>query len=101
MRKYSSLSSVLKLADKKRAFHRKSKPIYQYFLDKYLSLSKTSGRTGDADFHVDFIVHLASILRPKCYVELGVYECETFNRVSKFSEESYAVDINPVAGKLY
>ena len=51
MRKYSSLSSVLKLADKKRAFHRKSKPIYQYFLDKYLSLSKTSGRTGDADFH--------------------------------------------------
>ena len=100
MRKYLSLTSVLKLADKKRTFHRKFKSIYKYFLDKYFSLSKTSGRAGDADFHVDFIVHLSSILRPKCYVELGVYQCETFNRVSKFAKESYAVDINPDAGNF-
>lgn len=73
---------------------RKIRPICQKFLDLYFSAARSSGAVGDADFHVDFMVHIASVLRPKCYVELGVYQCETFNRVSRFAERSYAVDIN-------
>lgn len=69
-------------------------PLFQKVLDFYFDISKTSGEVGDADFHVDLVVHIASILRPKCYVELGVYKGETFNRVSKFADEAFAVDIN-------
>lgn len=76
-------------------FFRGLRPILQKLLDAYYRNSKSSGEVGDADFHVDLIVHLASILRPNCYVELGVYKGETFNRVSRFANKSYAVDINP------
>ena len=79
---------------------RKIKPKAQSILDVYLDNTRTTGEIGDADFHVDLIVHLASIIRPKCYVELGVYKCETFNRVSKFSECSFAVDVESRAGSF-
>lgn len=76
---------------------RRYKPNAQSMLDLYFQSTSTSGDVGDADFHVDMIVHLASVIRPTCYVELGVYECETFNRVSRFAETSYAVDIESKA----
>jgi len=78
---------------KKRIF-RKFKPFFQRLMDKYFYYNRTSGEVGDADFHVDLVVHLASILRPDVYVELGVHKGETFNRTRVFSKEGYAVDIN-------
>lgn len=45
------------------------------------------------NWHEDFIVHLASIFRPKTYVELGIYKCELFNRVLPYSEKLIGVDI--------
>jgi len=50
-------------------------------------------------WHEDFIVHLASIVRPRVYVELGIYHCALFNRIIPYAEELIGVDINPDAGR--
>lgn len=50
------------------------------------------------NWHEDFIVHLASLVRPKVYVELGLYQCALFNRVIPYSERLIGVDIRPEAG---
>jgi len=60
-----------------------------------IDLTKYKGLT----WHEDFIVHLASIIRPKVYVELGIYQCALFNRIIPYAEELIGVDINPEAGK--
>ncbi|MGC6516478.1 MAG: class I SAM-dependent methyltransferase [Candidatus Puniceispirillaceae bacterium] len=72
---------------------RRIQPFAQKLLDKYFMATQTTGNVGDADFHVDMIVHLASVLRPKTYVELGTNRCETFNRVSQFAGTAYGADI--------
>jgi len=45
------------------------------------------------NWHEDFIVHLASLVRPKVYVELGLYHCALFNRIIPFAEQLIGVDI--------
>lgn len=50
------------------------------------------------NWHEGFIIHLASIIRPKTYVELGLYQCELFNRVLPFTETAIGVDISEKAG---
>ncbi|HBV85226.1 MAG TPA: methyltransferase [Desulfosporosinus sp.] len=51
------------------------------------------------NWHEDFIVHLVSLIRPKVYVELGLYHCTLFNRIIHFAEQLVGVDISPEAGK--
>jgi len=51
------------------------------------------------NWHEDFIVHLASIIRPRVYVELGLYQCTVFNRIIPYAEQLIGVDISPEAGK--
>lgn len=50
------------------------------------------------NWHEDFIVHLASLVRPKIYVELGLYHCALFNRIIPFAEQLIGVDIRAEAG---
>ncbi len=51
--------------------------------------------TGSAEgWHEDFIVHLASVLKPRVYVELGLYQSALFNRVCEFAQKSIGVDID-------
>ena len=50
------------------------------------------------DWHEDFIVHLASVVRPKVYVELGLFKCALFNRMIPYSERLIGVDVNLDAG---
>lgn len=45
------------------------------------------------DWHEDFIVHLASVVRPKVYVELGLFKCALFNRMIPYSERLIGVDV--------
>lgn len=45
--------------------------------------------------HSDVIGILASIYRPNVYVELGLYEGETFRKVQPYAKELYGVDIKP------
>ncbi len=51
------------------------------------------------DWHQDFVAILFNLVRPKVYVELGLYQCELFNRAEPFVEEMYGVDINSEAHK--
>ncbi|HQD91374.1 MAG TPA: glycosyltransferase family 2 protein [Syntrophomonadaceae bacterium] len=48
-------------------------------------------------WHEDFIVHLASIIRPRVYVELGISKCAVFNRIIPFAEKLIGVDVDPRA----
>ncbi len=50
------------------------------------------------NWHEDFIVHLAGIVRPKVYVELGLFQCALFNRIIPFAEQLIGVDIRAEAG---
>jgi predicted O-methyltransferase YrrM len=49
-------------------------------------------------WHESFIEHLASVIRPRTYVELGLYQCALFNRIIPYAEKLIGVDINPSAG---
>ena len=50
------------------------------------------------NWHEDFIAHLASLVRPKVYVELGLFQCALFNRVIPFAGQLIGVDMTPEAG---
>jgi len=49
-------------------------------------------------WHEDFIFNLASVVRPKVYVELGIQYCRLFNRIIPLTERAIGVDITPEAG---
>lgn len=49
------------------------------------------------NWHSAFIEHLGSIMKPSVYVELGVRQCETFNRMVPHAETLIGVDINAAA----
>jgi Methyltransferase domain len=49
----------------------------------------------EVSWHVSFIAHLAEVLKVKNYLEIGIYEAETFNKIS--SDSRFAVDINPLS----
>lgn len=51
------------------------------------------------NWHEDFIVNLVSLVRPKIYVELGIYHCALFNRLVPYAEQLIGVDISTEAGK--
>ena len=50
------------------------------------------------NWHENFIVHLASIFKPRVYVELGVYQCVLFNQMIPYAQQLIGVDINAEAG---
>lgn len=43
--------------------------------------------------HSDFIKTMAEIYRPNIYVELGLYEGETWNKVRPYCNQSFGVDL--------
>lgn len=51
------------------------------------------------NWHEDFIIHLAGVIQPKVYVELGLYRCYLFNRIIPFAEQLVGVDISAEAGQ--
>lgn len=50
------------------------------------------------NWHEELISMFAAILRPRVYVELGLYECALFNRIIPYAEKLYGVDSQPEAG---
>ncbi len=52
------------------------------------------------NWHEDFIVHLASVLRPKVYVELGLYQCALFNKIIPHADQLIGIDIVKSAGEF-
>tara|TARA_R110000803_G_C11989495_1_gene321978 strand:- start:34990 stop:35487 length:498 start_codon:yes stop_codon:yes gene_type:complete len=43
--------------------------------------------------HSDFVAAIASIYKPNLYLELGVFEGETWNKVTPFCERKIGVDV--------
>ncbi len=62
-------------------------------------LNKNKNTPVLGNWHVEFILHLASITRPRTYVELGLYQCELFNRMIPHAETLIGVDMAKDAGK--
>lgn len=58
------------------------------------------GQPVPPSWHEDFIVHLASVLRPRVYVELGLYQCALFNRIIPFADELIGLDVVPEVEKF-
>jgi len=46
--------------------------------------------------HSDFIAVLASIYKPKVYVELGLYQGETLAKVRPYIGRGYGVDMKSI-----
>jgi predicted O-methyltransferase YrrM len=55
--------------------------------------------TGE-NWHENFIVHLASIVRPETYVEFGLYECAVFNRIIPYAQQLIGVDVQARAAEF-
>lgn len=49
-------------------------------------------------WHQNFIINLASVLRPEKYLELGIFHCGLFNQMIPFAGDLTGVDIAPEAG---
>lgn len=54
-------------------------------------------RLDTSKWHLDFIVHLVTILKPEKYLEIGVYRAGLINRLTHLIPEIVAVDIDPRA----
>lgn len=53
---------------------------------------------GQPEWHCRQIGHLAEALKPRVYVEIGVYEGETLRTVAPWTQSAIGVDINPACG---
>jgi len=51
--------------------------------------------THHANWHENYIAHLASLIQPELYVEVGIDKCQTFNKVLPFAKYLIGIDINP------
>ena len=51
------------------------------------------------NWHVEFILNLASVLKPNVYLELGLYKCELFNKMEKFCDKLYGIDMAEITKK--
>lgn len=71
--------------------------IGQSIPERKISISSPNSET-PVNWHENFIVHLASILKPEVYVELGLYQCELFNQIVPYSKKLFGVDIKAAAG---
>lgn len=49
----------------------------------------------EGKYHIDFIVHLAQIMQPMSYLEVGIFQSGLFNKMIPFAEQCTAVDIDP------
>lgn len=54
----------------------------------------------DHKWHQNFILNLASVLRPQNYLELGIYRCGLFNQMIPFAQQLTGVDIFSGAGEF-
>jgi len=57
-------------------------------------------RRGDSSWHIPFVASIAQIIRPKVYLEVGIYQASTLNAVAKHCGLAIGIDINPMAGKF-
>jgi hypothetical protein len=57
------------------------------------NLPENSSRGAETFDHPKFFEFLFKYLKPECYLEIGVRQCETFNVVAKYCKKAIGVDI--------
>lgn len=73
------------------------------FLSRFKRPIESSAKTSQEvpeNWHEEFIELLAAVVRPKTYVELGLYECALFNKIVPYAEKLIGLDIKPEAEKF-
>lgn len=76
-------------------FYKKIKLFLQYIWAKFLNRKRTEKELN----HEDIIVSLAKIFQPRVYVELGLYQCRLFNKMTPYvTEKMFGVDIAKETG---
>lgn len=68
---------------------------------KLLSILSTLMNGHPDSWHEKHILSLAKLLKPKVYVELGLYQCKLFNSIIPYADELIGVDLNPEAEKFF
>lgn len=69
----------------------------KYLINK-VKVSLLFRKRNDSKWHIDFILHLISIIRPSSYLEVGIFRCGLFNQVIPYADSLVGVDIDPNAG---
>lgn len=72
--------------------------IYSFFNFKKNKITLSEEVFGN--WHVDFILHLATIIKPRCYVELGLYQGELFNKMIPYCDTLHGVDMDETVSKF-
>ncbi len=66
------------------------------FVEKVLiRLGLRTLESSHSKWHLDFIVHLVRVLKPRKYLEIGIYRAGLINRLIHLIPEITAVDIDP------
>jgi len=61
-------------------------------------LYKNKKYSAPNDWHIEFILSLAKVVRPAVYVELGLFQCELFNKMIPYCSSLIGVDHNIESG---
>jgi len=78
---------------------RKNITNYLSNITRIITKSSTAEKVAE-NWHEDFIMSLAKIMRPNLYLELGLYQCELFNKIIPYADVLIGIDINSDAGKF-
>ena len=57
-------------------------------------------KRNDSKWHIDFILHLVSIIKPTSYLEVGIFRCGLFNQVIPYVDSLVGLDVDSNAGKF-
>ena len=69
-------------------------------LKKPIGSSIKTSKNVPENWHEEFIELLAAVMRPKVYVELGLYECALFNKLIPYAGKLIGLDMKPNAEKF-
>lgn len=56
-------------------------------------------KRNDSKWHINFILHLVSIIKPTSYLEVGIFRCGLFNQVIPYADSLVGIDIDSNAGR--
>lgn len=55
-------------------------------------------KRNDSKWHINFILHLISIIKPASYLEVGIFHCGLFNQVIPYVDSLVGLDMDSSAG---
>lgn len=71
--------------------------MFKLFRNRYVPRTQIDQAYVDANWHEDVIIHMAKLCKPQVYVELGLYQCHLFNRMTRHADHLVGVDVEDVS----